>query len=133
VVVLGPEDSWAGPSEDGIAPARGSLLELAALLHGADAAVGNDSGLTHVAAAVGTVPVVVFGPTTPGLGFLPVGPHRVRERLDLNCRPCSVHGGARCPRGDHACLAGVTVGSVLVLLDTITKAARPRIEVIHAR
>lgn len=42
-----------------------SLVELAARLTGADCFVGNDSGITHLAAAMGVPTVAVFGPTDP--------------------------------------------------------------------
>lgn len=42
------------------------VVELAALLAAAACHVGNDSGVTHLAAAVGTPTVALFGPTDPG-------------------------------------------------------------------
>ena len=50
------------------------VTALAARLAGAGAFVGNDSGTTHLAAAVGTPTVALFGPTEPVL-WAPVGPH----------------------------------------------------------
>lgn len=47
--------------------------ELAALLSLADLFVGNDSGIGHLAAAVGTATVSIFGPTSPLL-YRPLGP-----------------------------------------------------------
>jgi ADP-heptose:LPS heptosyltransferase len=49
------------------------LVEIAGLLSLARATVGNDSGPTHLAAAVGCPTVAVFGPTDP-LVWAPVGP-----------------------------------------------------------
>ena len=49
------------------------LGELAALLARADAYLGNDSGVSHLAAAVGTPTVAIFGPTDPAL-WAPRGP-----------------------------------------------------------
>ncbi|MGD8395414.1 MAG: glycosyltransferase family 9 protein, partial [Candidatus Eiseniibacteriota bacterium] len=95
---------------------RGDLPLLAALLRASVAAIGNDSGLTHLAVAVGVPAVVLYGATVPELGFPPPGRHRIVERLDLGCRPCSVHGGAHCPRGDHACMRGLEVERVLAAL-----------------
>lgn len=46
------------------------LRKAAALLSRCDAYIGNDSGLMHVAAAVGTTPVAIFGPTDPDV-YLP--------------------------------------------------------------
>jgi ADP-heptose:LPS heptosyltransferase len=53
-----------------------ALTEIAALLALARATVGNDSGPTHLAAAVGCPTVVLFGPTDPAV-WAPIGP-RVR-------------------------------------------------------
>ena len=105
--------------------------QIAATLRAADLAIGNDSGLTHLAVAAGTPALVLFGPTVPALGFLPVGSHRVVERPELGCRPCAVHGGERCPRGDHACLAEITAPSVLSILDGWIGAAH-RLGRVHA-
>jgi ADP-heptose:LPS heptosyltransferase len=129
VAVLGPDDVWPGAGD--WPEVRGSLIELAAVIAGCDAAVGNDSGLTHVAAAAGTPAVVMFGPTVPAFGFRPAGRHRVVERLDLECRPCSVHGGRSCPRGDHACLLGIAPAAVLDALDRLI--GSPRHELVDAR
>lgn len=66
--------------------------------------VAQDSGLMHVAAAVGTPVVALFGPTTPEFGF---GPYRARATIlqrSLPCRPCSVYGTDRCPEDHHRCL-----------------------------
>jgi ADP-heptose:LPS heptosyltransferase len=73
----GPVSWCAGPHE----PLAGAvkipdLYELARWLAGARAYVGNDAGITHLAAAVGTPVVAIFGPTDPGL-WAPRGP-RVR-------------------------------------------------------
>jgi ADP-heptose:LPS heptosyltransferase len=48
------------------------LLDAAALLAGADYFIGNDSGMSHLAAASGTPTVAIFGPTDPGL-WRPMG------------------------------------------------------------
>ena len=49
------------------------LTIVAALLHGCELYVGNDSGISHLAAAAGCPGVVLFGPTSPIL-WGPVGP-----------------------------------------------------------
>jgi ADP-heptose:LPS heptosyltransferase len=66
---------------------RLSLKETAELLAGAGLAVGNDSGLSHVAAAVGTPTLMIFGPTSAAvLGSFP--PHVKIARSGLACEPC---------------------------------------------
>jgi len=49
-----------------------SLTQVVAILSGADAFVGNDSGVTHLAAAMGLRTFAMFGPTDPAL-YKPVG------------------------------------------------------------
>ena len=44
-----------------------SLVHLASVLSACAGYVGNDSGITHIAAAVGTPTVAVFGPTDPAV------------------------------------------------------------------
>ena len=51
-----------------------SLVHLAAILAACKGYVGNDSGVTHIAAAVGTPTLAVFGPTDPKI-WGPVGPN----------------------------------------------------------
>jgi ADP-heptose:LPS heptosyltransferase len=70
IVVVGPGEralaaDLAGKVGGHVAPCGLPLDETAALLAACDAAVGNDSGLTHLAAAVGCPTVALFGPTDP--------------------------------------------------------------------
>jgi heptosyltransferase-2 len=70
VVVVGPGEErvaavLAGSGAARVAPTGWPLEETAALLAACDAAVGNDSGLAHLAAAVGCPTVTLFGPTDP--------------------------------------------------------------------
>lgn len=91
---------------------RTSILETAAVLERCGALVTNDSASLHVAGAVGTPVVALFGPTVRGFGFHPLGPRDVVLEEELSCRPCSLHGGERCPLGHHRCLAGIEPGRV---------------------
>ena len=86
---------------------RASILETAAALARCEVLVTNDSAPLHIATAVGTRVVALFGPTVRGFGFFPLGPRDVVVELDLPCRPCSVHGGHRCPLGHHDCLENI--------------------------
>jgi heptosyltransferase-2 len=70
--------------------------------------LGGDTGLAHLAEAVGVSAQVIFGPTTPEMGF---GPWRSGSRalgLDLGCRPCG-KDGRFCYRliARHQCLGGL--------------------------
>lgn len=86
---------------------RTSLLETAAVLERCRALVTNDSAPLHVAAATRTPAVCLFGPTVPGFGFFPLGERDTVIETNLGCRPCSLHGDPRCPKGHHRCLVDV--------------------------
>lgn len=112
-VFLGPEErAWyRGSRLAAAAEAAGatvvdgrSLVEVAMALAGCRALATNDSGLLHVAEAVGTPVLAFFGPTVRAFGYFPRLPHsRVLEQ-PLDCRPCSRNGKRPCHRGDLACL-----------------------------
>jgi heptosyltransferase-2 len=64
------------------------LLSLAALLATLDLFVTGDTGPMHLAAAVGTPIVAVFGPSDP-VRYAPRGRHDRIVRVDLPCSPCN--------------------------------------------
>jgi len=76
--------------------------------------VGNDTGLTHLAAAAGLRAVVVFGGTSSRDGYWK-GDLRAME-ADLPCRPCARFGAAVCPIGDHLCMDRVHAADVIEAL-----------------
>jgi heptosyltransferase-2 len=86
---------------------RNAILALAA----ADVAVSNDSGLLHVAAALGTPSIGIFGPTSPW-HWAPLNPLAavVRADIDLDCRPC--HEPV-CRLGHHLCMHEILAAQVL--------------------
>ena len=87
---------------------RRGLLDVAAALAGCRRLVCNDSGLMHVAEAVGTPVTAFFGPTVRAFGYAPsLGGSALLETGDLDCRPCSRNGKRPCRRGDLACLERV--------------------------
>jgi heptosyltransferase-2 len=88
-------------------------LQSAELLKRCRLLVTNDTAPMHLASAVGTPCVAIFGPTVPEFGFAPFGSqHLIIERKALWCRPCTPHGGARCPIGTHECMTGISVEEV---------------------
>jgi heptosyltransferase-2 len=80
----------------------------AALLRRAAVVVANDSGLMHLATAVDTPVVALFGPTTPTLGYAPYRSRAIVLEHPLPCRPCSVYGTAHCPMRHHRCMIDLT-------------------------
>lgn len=122
-VVGGPADRAAGGEVLAAAtgPAGNAAGELdlqatGALLGRARIVVSNDSGPMHLATAVGTPVVALFGPTVEAFGFFPYrASSRVLQR-SMPCRPCSSKGSARCPMGHHRCLEEILPEDVLASL-----------------
>jgi len=79
-----------------------SLAQLAAILRKTRLAVTADTGAMHLAAALGTPVVALFGPTAPWRTG-PFGPGHQVVRLDLPCSPCFQR---RCP--EPRCLTDLT-------------------------
>jgi heptosyltransferase II len=84
---------------------------LAAALARVQLLVACDSGPVHLATAVGTPVLALFGPTS-GTRWGPPAPGRALS-LGLRCSPCSNHGGDYCPEGHHRCLADLAPEAVL--------------------
>jgi ADP-heptose:LPS heptosyltransferase len=119
-----------GPAEDDLVPRLekqapklhrpGDLLELLALLRSAGAYIGNDSGVSHLAAWLGLPSVVIFGPSDP-VRWQPRGPAVAIVRPPLDCTPCFETAGENCSAPD--CLAQVTPANVLEALIRLTRIA----------
>ncbi|MCO6450252.1 MAG: glycosyltransferase family 9 protein [Caldilineales bacterium] len=100
-----------------------SLKQLAALLGQAALFVGADSGVMHMAAAMRTPIVAIFGPTNH-LAWAPWTPHSPSRvvRLGISCSPCayvnhSVAWRNGCP--ERACLADLAVDHVLMACEEL--------------
>jgi heptosyltransferase II len=133
VVLGGHED--AGLAEAILASAAGravsaagvlSLRASAALIQRAAVLVTNDSAPLHLATAVGTPIVALFGPTVPEFGFGPrgMGDHALGH-TGLACRPCSKHGPQTCPLGHHRCMRELAVETVAAAVAAAASAEEP--------
>ena len=94
-----------------------TLPEITALASRAALFVGNDSGIAHIAAAVGTPPVVIFGSSNRD-HWRPwtSGPAEV-VFASYDCQPCP---GYECAVfGDPKCIREVTVGAVIAAVERI--------------
>lgn len=80
------------------------LMESMAILKQARLVIGNDTGLTYAAQALGTPALIIEGPTSreTGAGHVQYG-SRVIEK-NIWCRPCSQKGDRRCYRKKQYCL-----------------------------
>jgi lipopolysaccharide heptosyltransferase II len=122
VVVGGPDDRTAG---EALAPlavnAAGAttLQETGALIARARVAITGDTGVMHMATGVGTPVVALFGPTVEQFGFFPYTKKAAVLQRALDCRPCSVMGGTRCPMGHHRCLVDIAPADALAAVDQL--------------
>jgi heptosyltransferase II len=91
---------------------KSTVADLPALLSLCHVFIGNDSGVMHVAAAVGLPAVAIFGPTDP-FGTAPVTPRHTVVRQQPYCSPCFLR---RCPI-DHRCMTRITSGEVEAAVD----------------
>lgn len=108
-----PDDRLSSATRDSLGTAVTEFIDspvdtLATTLTSAHLAISNDSGLMHLASAVGTPVIAVFGPTHASLGFPPRGLHDRMMEVDEYCRPCSLHGNIPCFRSEQFCFTRVT-------------------------
>ena len=143
VVVGGPDDVEFGDAiVQAVRPSRGAegggrqavnacgrltLRQSAALIGKAAVLVTNDSAPLHLATAMGTPIVALFGPTVTEFGFGPLHAGDVALGVDaLQCRPCSAHGPPECPLGHHRCLRELTVAAVIAAIEELGALRRRR-------
>ena len=97
-----------------------SLLASAELIGRAQAIVTNDSAPQHLASAMGTPTLSIFGPTVPEFGFGPLAErHIVAGNAGLSCRPCHRHGPQRCPLGHWRCMRELSAEYISSLLPQV--------------
>jgi heptosyltransferase-2 len=125
IAVIGAKDDAALASEivaaapDRVLDATGqlSLLGSAELIRRCAVLVTNDSSPQHLASAMGTPTLTVFGPTVPEFGFGPLAPRsRTAGVTGLECRPCDRHGPQQCPLGHWRCMRDLTAVAVADLV-----------------
>ncbi|MEK7214232.1 MAG: lipopolysaccharide heptosyltransferase II, partial [Chloroflexota bacterium] len=92
---------------------RSSFGQTAALLERCRMLVGNDTGVMHLAVAVGTPVVAVFGPSKPLVYGPYKSPHSRVVHHEEQCAHCVFRGGlvGHC-RNQFACMTGATVDEV---------------------
>ena len=96
------------------------LLASAELIGRSRTIVTNDSAPQHLASAMGTPTLTIFGPTVPEFGFGPIAErHVVAGHENLSCRPCHRHGPQRCPLGHWRCMRELTPEYVSSLLTEV--------------
>ena len=104
---------------------RLNLLEIARVLEASRLFIGNDSGMMHLAALVGTPIVGIFGPGHPGT----TGPHILPEKQEIvtrqyPCSPCRQRFFKECkpsPYHKPFCLEDISVKDVSDAVDRIVR------------
>ena len=98
---------------------RNGILALAA----SDVVVSNNSGLLHVAAALGVPSIGIFGPTSPW-HWAPLNPiaATVQTATQLDCQPCHK---PICRKGHHRCMRDIAAAQVLEVTQRALAAALP--------
>lgn len=88
-----------------------SLLESAALMQGAQRNYVNDSGPMHICSAMNAPVTAFYCSTVPAFGFGPLSKDsEIRETpLELECRPCGLHGYKACPKGHFKCATTIAL------------------------
>ena len=97
------------------------LRDAVLALKAADAVVANDSGLLHVAAALGAPAIGIFGPSAPMLTG-PLNP--LAAAIEPDVATCSTCGAAGCTRLDHRSTEDIPLAPVLAAVRDVL--ARPR-------
>ena len=99
---------------------RNGILAMAA----ATLAISNDSGLLHVAAAIGTPTMGIFGPTSP-YHWAPLNglAATIQTKTPLPCQPC--HRPV-CTRNDHRCMRDIPAAEVLAIAERVLAEAGER-------
>jgi heptosyltransferase-2 len=127
-IVGGPADASEAASIAEFSGAQGvvdgtgslSLLASAELIRRASLLVTNDSAPQHLASAMGTPTITIFGPTVEAFGFGPLAPDSISLGLDaLACRPCHHHGPPHCPLGHWRCMRELGVDAVAIAVDEV--------------
>ena len=91
-----------------------SLTDAVGILSEIDLLISNDMGLAHIAPAVGTKTLTIFGPTNPKT-TKPIGAEIVRNKVD--CAPCMLRD---CPI-DHPCMTGISPENIFEIANDLIR------------
>lgn len=104
-----------------------SLAELSTLVARARAVIAPDTGIIHLAAALGTPSIALFGPNNPRQWGYASSLHRSL----VHPQPCSFCRLAHCPRMDapRVCLRAISAAEVIAHLQQVVKGNRKEGEI----
>ncbi len=103
-----------------IAAGQTSISQLAALYERSRAVLGPDSGALHLAAAVDTATIALFGPADP-IEFAPWGDRSKHVVLtsDIGCRPCRILDWRDEDLSFHPCVGDISIKQVMAAADRV--------------
>jgi ADP-heptose:LPS heptosyltransferase len=114
VVILGPVEEergdYAALCQEAVVARNLTLGKLGALLARSDLYLGNDSGVSHLAAALGVITAVLFGPSNVAQ-WAPRGKNVTVVAHHVECAPCTVPIMKSCPH--RKCLTTLAPGYVI--------------------
>lgn len=88
--------------------AKWNLFESAQAIKSSKLVIAPDTGMMHIAAAFKKPIISIWGSTIPEFGVFPYyGDQQVQNFMiqeDLDCRPCTKHGRASCPKKHFNCM-----------------------------
>jgi ADP-heptose:LPS heptosyltransferase len=124
VLLIGPVEAARGGidrlSEHCLAVGDLRLSQAAALISRSAVYLGNDSGVSHLAAAVGVPTVALFGPSDPRQ-WAPRGGRVTVISRQIHCSPCSTSTMKSCPH--RACLSELSAAQVIAVMSTLPELA----------
>ena len=91
---------------------RFTFRQSAELISRCQLLICNDSAPLHLGVAAQIPVMAIFGPTVPAIGFYPYGKKHIIIEKTLDCRPCAIHGGDKCPINTFECMKGITPETV---------------------
>jgi heptosyltransferase-2 len=98
-----------------------SLMGSAAMLGRSNMVFTNDTGMLHMAQAMKTPVVAIYGPTTRELGFFPLPENSRVAEIEISCRPCTQKGLHSCPKTHFRCMNDLKPEMVLNLADELVQ------------
>ncbi len=115
-LVIGKGDSFKWLSEEHNGLNTFTLRESAALIEKASCMITGDSAPLHLATAVKTRVIALFGATVKEWGFYPLRENDVLLQETMPCMPCSLHGKKLDCKMDYACLNKISPKNVFELI-----------------
>lgn len=119
VIIIGHNPKPLAPNWNQDLTNTTSLRQTAALLRHCYCLISGDSGPMHLATAINTPVIALFGPTTQEWGFYPSGPKDIVYQLACPKAPCSLHGQNNCTQ-TQTCMEHLTAENIVALVQTIS-------------